>query len=46
MKKGKWYRNKDTNKYYEYLGQDYDINFKELIYNMLDQQFGKPNKFL
>lgn len=30
----------------EQLGWDYDINFKELIYNMLDQQFGKPNKFL
>lgn len=26
MKKGKWYRNKDTNKYYEYLGQDYGIH--------------------
>lgn len=28
------------------IGWTYNITFQELIHNMLDQEFGKPNKFL
>ncbi len=36
----------DASKIKQKLGWSYNITFKELIYNMIDQEFGKPNKFL
>ena len=28
------------------IGWTYDITFQELIHNMIDQEFGKPNRFM